>query len=178
MVNIIFLDFDGVLIHERHILAVYPNVKRDKFGQLFCPETAKLINDLIEKTGAKVVISSSWRADGLKGMQQLWSDRGMSGEVIGVTPHLYVRKSKHVNTPSMPRGVEIDAWLSINHYQHHKPCCVADRETSKKCKIKNYLIIDDDTDMLYNQRNNFIRCDAMDGFTQTDYEKALKILKV
>ena len=175
--NIIFVDIDGVLVHEDYIVSVYPNIKRDRFGELFCPVASSLLNELIEKTDAKIVISSTWRADGIDDMKQMWSDRNMSGEVIGVTPHFYVRDVKQGFKPSIPRGLEIDSWLSTNHFQHRRPECVADFDRAKKCKIKNYLIIDDDTDMLYNQRNNFVRCDAMVGFTFNDFQTALKILK-
>lgn len=175
--NIIFLDIDGVLVHENYIVSVYPNIKRDRFGKLFCPIASSLLNELIEKTNAKIVITSSWRADGLKDMQTMWKERNMSGEVIDVTPYFYVRDTIHMHKPSMPRGVEIDYWLHRNNYMHHEPDCIADYETIKKCKIKNYIIIDDDTDMLWNQRNNFIRCNEMEGFTFNDFQKALKILK-
>lgn len=50
----------------------------------------------------------------------------------------------------------------------------------KKSNIYNYIIIDDDSDMLYNQRKHFVY--VLDdntnkrGFSQGHFEKALKTL--
>jgi len=55
--KIIFLDIDGVL-------NVIPQ-GRDKYGMIFHPEFVENLKYIIEQTNAKIVISSSWRIDGI-----------------------------------------------------------------------------------------------------------------
>jgi len=40
----------------------------------------------------------------------------------------------------------------------------------------NYCIIDDDTDMLYEQRNNFVNTDPQTGLTLDNVSKVIEIL--
>ena len=66
--RIVFLDIDGVLNYE-----TYYNkekvIKRHEIKEKgapdgyedICPDRVKLLNGFLEETGAKVVISSSWR---------------------------------------------------------------------------------------------------------------------
>ena len=77
MKRIIFLDIDGVL-------NVYPQ-GRDKYGSTFHTHFEDNLHELIEKTGAEIVISSTWRYSGLKVMQNMWRDRGLAGKVIDIT---------------------------------------------------------------------------------------------
>jgi hypothetical protein len=120
MEKIIFLDIDGVL-----------NVcfeGRDEYGRYFHPHFVENLRYIIEKTQAKIVISSTWRFSGLIIMQEMWEKRNLPGEVIDITPHIDICK----------RGEEIQFWLDNN-------------------QISNYVIIDDDTDMLESQKNNFVQ---------------------
>ena len=39
-----------------------------------------------------------------------------------------------------------------------------------------YVILDDDSDMLYDQRNNFIQTHMYDGLSEDDVKKAIEIL--
>ena len=41
---------------------------------------------IIELTGAKIVISSTWRKSGLSVRKELWKFSNLPGEVIDVTP--------------------------------------------------------------------------------------------
>ena len=152
--KIIFLDIDGVL----NVMSQ----EFDEFGQLFNPVFVNNLAYIIEKTNAKLVISSSWRFRGLKHMVNLWKHRNLPGEIIGVTPDLMFNDD--VN-----RGDEINAWLVKN----------AD-------SVDNYCIIDDDEDMLPEQMNNFVKtsdnsdhpdCDDIGfGLTRICAEKVIEIL--
>ena len=89
MDKIIFLDIDGVLNHEdfyrsgnKKFIAIDP----DYSYQSFCPNSKMWLNKLIEETDAKIVISSTWRTDGLDRMYDIWESEKMSGNIIGVTP--------------------------------------------------------------------------------------------
>ena len=70
--KIIFLDIDGVLnvIGQGH----------DEFGQIFHKHFEDNLRWVIDKTGAKIVISSSWRGSGLNEMQRMWNVRDLPGE--------------------------------------------------------------------------------------------------
>jgi len=107
---IIFLDIDGVLYSSNHYKWLKTKGKRnkDKYGFLFDPKCVKNFNDIIRKTDAKIVISSSWRSGGLKTMQDCFSDRGVKGEIIGLTP------IGTIDNLYFCRAEEIKAWLTKN----------------------------------------------------------------
>ena len=147
--KIIFLDIDGVLnvIAQGH----------DKYGGIFHPHFIDNLGLIIKDTNAKIVITSSWRKSGLQYFKDMWKDRNYPGEVIDVTPSIYMKengglvfwndKLKQHPTPkihgySIPRGCEIEYWLTNEAPED----------------IEQYVILDDDSDMLYNQRNNFVCC--------------------
>ncbi len=163
--KIIFLDFDGVL-------NIYPQGS-DKYGDIFHQHFIDNLKHIIDKTGAKIVISSSWRCGmmidgifiaGLEIMQQMWKDRNYPGEIIGVTPDYFFRTGS-----SLQRGKEIDGWIE-----------------SYPSKISNYVILDDDTDMEPHQLINFVQTsknykhsDCVDigyGLTKECSEQAILIL--
>ena len=171
--KVIFLDIDGVLnCQQAYINGSCEYVDGPGFKyQKFYPPSKELLNKLIEETGAKVVISSSWRKDGLHRMQEIWKAEGMLGEVIDTTPSLYLQKngsiqfwneheSKHP-TPktrgySIPRGCEIEYWLKDRDFYHINWSKEEQDKYVIRSGIQNYVIIDDDSDMLYGQRNNFV----------------------
>ena len=106
---IIFVDIDGVFQLSSYInYLVKNNMKtKDKHGQLFDTECIKNFNEIIDITGADVVITSSWRFNGLISMKKLWKARGLKGNIIGIT------------TIGAPfefdcRGQEIERWFMDN----------------------------------------------------------------
>lgn len=185
--KIIFLDIDGVL----NCQTAYKNgfcKYNDDYGQDFYPQSSVLLNKLIDETGAKVVISSTWGKSGLETMQNMWRDRGMAGEVIDVTPRIscsnnddYIHNgvSKPINY-SIPRGIEIDTWLQWNDFNRINWSEERQLEYMEKSGIENYVIIDDDSDFLYKQREHFVHVTPsprnMDGFKLEHYEQASCIL--
>jgi hypothetical protein len=158
-VKIIFLDIDGVL-------NVAPK-EWDKYGAVFHPSLVSNLKSIIDSTGAKIVISSSWRTDGLDKMQSMWCGRNLPGEVIDVTPDLS-RIDKFGSLEyyvSVERGYEIEKWLA------------------KHPEVTNYVIIDDGKDMLPNQMDNYINTETNEidsiysyGLTKNCALKAIKIL--
>lgn len=176
--KVIFLDIDGVL-------AVHMQDRHDQFGAAFHPQFINNLKSIIDTTNAKIVISSSWRFSGLNIMKLMWEYRKLPGEVIDITPSLrlqhgggisfYNNKINQHPTPkihgySIPRGCEIEYWLNNESLE----------------LIDSYVIIDDDTDMLYDQRNNYVctsgNMDHSDyedigyGLTKECAEQAIKIL--
>ena len=139
------------------VLCVIPN-SFDEFGANFHKRFEDNLRHIIEQTNAKIVISSTWRLAGLDVIKEMWKKRNLAGEVIDVTP---------LGNMDDIRGNEVQTWLDRNN-------------------VENYVIIDDDTDFLESQMNNFVRTsengdheDCVDigyGLTKKCAEKAIKIL--
>lgn len=165
--KVIFLDFDGVVNTEVYIASVADFCKRteqnfdrihDRYGMLFDPIAVTMLSCIIEQTGAKIVVSSSWRLSGLDKMKQMWQDRKLPGEVIDITPSfLQERKT------TLCRGEEVQAWI-------------------EKWKSENpgeeffYVALDDDTDLLPLCEGHFVQTDACYGITRKDAKKCIEIL--
>lgn len=158
--KVIFLDFDGVLnvIPQGH----------DEYGGIFHPEFVQNLERIIQETGAKLVISSSWRHGGVERMRAMWKHRGYPGEIIGITPDLWRGVKDEEFHERLERGHEIEAWLK----QHPE--------------VNTYVILDDDDDMLSSQRGNFVQTsnninhpDCIDigyGLTKVCTNRAIRIL--
>jgi hypothetical protein len=158
--KVIFLDFDGVLnvIPQGH----------DKFGGIFHPEFVNNLARIVNETDAKLVISSSWRHMGLARLRMMWEHRCYPGEIIGITPDLWRRVKDEEYHVSLQRGDEIQVVLNLH------------------TEIENYIILDDDRDMLKSQLGNFVCCsnninhpDCIDigyGLTNECANKAIRIL--
>lgn len=157
--KIIFLDIDGTLnvIPQGH----------DEFGGIFHGHLVENLKHIIEETGAKIVISSHWRMNGLQVMKDMWRTRNLPGDVIDVTPNLYDHWNP--NTIDFGRGDEIKKWLD----EHPD--------------ITGWVIIDDDYfDILDEQLPRLVRTsgnehhtDYIDigyGLTKECAEEAIKIL--
>jgi hypothetical protein len=161
--NLIFLDIDGVLNHRVYYNEIYQNDRYKTIGYPMCNIDTKaimLLNELIAKTRAKVVISSTWKkSNSLFYLKHLLGEMGFIGDIIGVTPSLYCNESK----TSLPRGFEIKVWLKDNGYYWNNNY--------------NYVILDDDSDMLMNQQQHFVYVDNCVGLTKNTIYKAINKLK-
>jgi hypothetical protein len=109
-------------------------------------------------------------------MQKVWELEGMSGRIIGITPNF----RGDINGYTIPRGCEIEKWLKDNGFSHINWDKSVQQEYMDKTGIENYIIIDDDGDMLYGQRHHFVHVlpspRNKDGFNQFYYETALQKL--
>lgn len=162
--KIIFLDIDGVLNHRSYYEREgWQDALAKKYGwpqSDIDSETVKILNRIISETGAKVVISSTWRLGHppVK-MQQLLELRGFVGTVIGATGT--ARQEWAV------RGNEIMAWQIEN----------ADKLPNKYGRyFTNYVILDDDNDMLLWQQDYFINTTSKYGLTNELADRAIEIL--
>lgn len=155
--KLIFLDIDGVLNHELFYRAEDQQARYERVGYPYCdidPDKVALLNVLVKDTGAKVVISSTWRkGKDISELQAILDWGGFKGEIIGKTPCLRLEKR------SMPRGIEIYCYLEDNQ----------DDNTS-------YVIFDDDSDMMLWQKNNFFLVDGYCGLTPNIIYKATRFL--
>lgn len=129
--KVIFLDIDGVL-NMMHI-----NTGRDKYGDIFHDHFVNNLRYIIDRTNAKIVISSTWRMSGLTIMKELWEFRNLPGEVIDITTDCPQIEGVEFYD-LVERGHEIQEWLDNN-------------------VVDNYVIIDDTSDMLKSQEGNFVK---------------------
>jgi hypothetical protein len=180
--KIIFLDIDGVLNCENAYRAgeckyqewIWEDGQKDHY-QRFCVKSKDLLNRLIDQTEAKIVISSTWRLSGIEFMKKVWELEEMHGEIIGITPSM--RSSGF----DIPRGMEIQYFLENDlKFRHINWSTEEQQKRIDESGVENYIIIDDDSDMLYGQRNHFVHVlpspRNKDGFNQKYYEEALEKL--
>lgn len=175
--RLIFLDIDGVMNSNRyytsHTMEEIGQM-RDEYGDGFDPESREWMNRLITESGADVVISSVLKGQGLKKMQAMWENRGMAGNVVGITADLFLARDRNM---SVPRGLEIKEYYErVHKFRHRTYDAPFLDEMRKESTLESYVIIDDDQDMLYEQRHSFVWCDPLQGFTEKEYECALKML--
>ena len=178
----IFLDIDGVI-------ATPKTVEHGMWA--LTPEKQDLLGMIIEKTGAKIVLSSSWRKHTIEDTIEHMREHGFRfcDEIIGVTirAYQYLQKGVHL---SIPRGVEIKQWLDTHviypwyaYPEQNERYKILNEDGSFKMMRSNklgidfsYVILDDDSDMLYEQSKYFICCDSMEGLTLKQANKAIELL--
>lgn len=168
MDKIIFLDIDGVLNPTHYSNSLYKMWKasfkeiksHDEYGQLFFDQNCNALKRIIEETGSKIVISSTWRMAGLNEMKSLWKHRCLAGEIISITPNEsdVVQNGICDFIDLVNRGMEIDLWIKNNNYSG------------------KYAIIDDTNDMLKKQNEFFVKTNEFVGLTNSDADKVIKIL--
>lgn len=156
--KIIFLDFDGVLNNQLWYVKTKGSRERDDLDK----ESIGFLNNLIEATGAKVVITSTWRLGRtIEELQEILVRNGFTGEVIGKTKDLRYGE----DGDCVLRGNEILQWMKSHPTE--LGCAYWD--------YRDYVILDDDSDMLYWQKDNFILIDPYVGITPNVVFRAKKI---
>jgi len=101
--KVVFLDFDGVLNNFALIRADGRPLDR------LDPAAVARLDAIVSRSGAKVVISSTWRLHrSLDELRVMLTELGFSGEVIDRTPELEVSL---FGDPFITRGREIQAWI-------------------------------------------------------------------
>lgn len=164
--KVIFLDFDGVL--NSHQSAVFWHNRRDQdkwendmyrdwtgtlkeyIAMEFCPIALSNVEELIRRVpGVKVVISSSWRVgETVESLKQILKPSQIICNAMIDTTESF----------SNTRGNEIKKWLD----EHPE--------------VDQYVIIDDDRDMLDSQKENFVNTSPLHGFQYGDILWAERIL--
>ena len=108
--RVVFLDIDGVLAPIR---------RWDRYGDLDSA-CVRVLNEIVARGGADVVVSSTWRyGKTIAELQAMLEAEGFTGHVLDKTP---------TGAPGADRGDEIAAWL-----EEHA--------------VAGYVIIDDHADM-------------------------------
>lgn len=147
MSKILFLDIDGVL-NSFDWMWSHRGADMDQYGHSFDPRCVRWLEHIIEVTGCKIVISSSWRHAGISTMCKMWIVRKLPGPIWGQT-----------GKERMQRGDEVQSWLDIN-----------------KDLITSYCIVDDENDFSEDQQQFFVHTNGELGLTRETALKAIKIL--
>ena len=156
--KLIFLDIDGVLNNSamNHSTELFNEINSiDTIHGRLSPINIANLNCITDTTDAKIVISSSWRIlSDLDEMRDILANAGVTGDIIDFTPEL---------SGDTLRGNEIYRYIKDNYSWI----------TEKNLR---YIILDDDSDMLYWQRNNFFWCDPFCGLSPGVAYKAARFL--
>ena len=176
--KVIFLDIDGVLASYDYLLSLKGFIDKKKVALL----------NMLKPYDVEVVISSSWgyNEDTVKQLTAC----GLELPIIGGTEHFY--------TDWMCRGNEIAKWLvdTFDEYKENKS--KFQKEFTAACfdvynvytgkatsrigisysgKDYEYVILDDDEDMLMCQKDNFIHVDRYTALTEENIKKAIDIFE-
>lgn len=161
--KVLFLDFDGVLNSwdwmNRGVKYYKPDtnfntpVPRPSYQVLpvfeetaIDPRAVRRLNRVTEATGAKIVVSSAWRAERTpEQLQQILTYFGATGQVISITPW------------AGSRGNDIDAWLK----EHPE--------------VTQFAIVDDDADVSPH-KHRAVKTEMARGLLDEHCEKLIKLL--
>lgn len=157
--NIIFLDIDGVLNNYNYAEQKYKemreNAGKEGLGVInncydyFDPVSVVALNTILQKTDAKIVISSAWRIYNTKDeLRDHFKKQGILDRIISMTP---------IDCGDS-RGSEIDEWLQKNGKF-----------------VKNFVIIDDRDDMEPHM-DKFVQTEFETGLRKEHIEDILRIL--
>ena len=146
---ILFLDIDGVILAGRHWKAG----KRERLP----PDTIGLLNEVIERTGARIVVSSVWRED--RRLRGKLRRAGFKGEFHREwrTPESGRDIPGSLLIQGTCRGDEIADWLQRN-------------------PVNRYCIVDDDSDMRPEQKPFFVKTEFEEGLCRERVERIVAIL--
>jgi hypothetical protein len=148
--RVIFLDIDGVLNGNQY-LDISGSGLLDFGSHRLNPDNIARLNTLVSKTGADIVISSSWRIRcSLFDILAWFKERGFTSHIFSATPRIY--------TPNRVRGDEIKAWLQ-----------------TRDEKVESFVILDDADDMA-ELVPHLVQTDNEVGLTDANVEAATKIL--
>lgn len=165
----LFLDIDGVLNHDEWFESDgYKKNQGNWKVSMFDPKCVERVNKILEETGAKLVVSSSWRS--MTDLEEIFAGVGLPTK-FDRTPHadqLYPKEDpndKYLN----PIGSEWSGWddLDIKYWRGSEIKWWLDHNAIEPY---TYCILDDDTDMLEEQRDNFI-CTCGDRIHRSELYK-------
>jgi len=146
MEKVLFLDFDGPMIPRR----AYYLPKQTLIVSKFDPVAVALLNSVLDETGAKLVISSTWGKQGKDIVKPTLEENGISWNRVHedwVTPRKF----------SSTREMEIKMWLD------------------KHRDITHWASLDDEN-LELDGRNVKVSFD--DGVQMCHYHKLLELLEV
>jgi hypothetical protein len=148
----IFLDVDGVMISQQHLMSEYEAGRSTLAEEITLqPSAVDCLCRLVETTGARIVVSSTYRRieDGLHNIgRQLYMAGGKAMRIYSTTPVL--------SGCNIRRSAEIKAWLSQN-------------------EVESYVVLDDET--VDDLNDHLVKCNRFYGFGQNELDLAIKMLQ-
>jgi hypothetical protein len=136
-----------------------PKNEDEMFQGMVDPEAVKLLDEILDRTGAQVVVSSTWRLHG-NGLARVkralhWGSKNQGG--LGLRNH---RRFIDVtgSRSGEPRGLEIDDWLKAHP------------------EVTKFVILDDDSDMEMHM-DKLVQTSWQEGLTREHVERAVKMLE-
>ncbi len=149
--RVLFLDIDGVLNSRGYVERAGwqpPLGSRDDL-HIIDPLAVALLDEVLEATGACVVISSSWRVTySLEALRSMLEQRGLGGRVVGVTPELAGRQ----------RSREIGQWLA------------------GRSDVDAFAIVDDNDDAGVGYAERFVQTTFEHGLTREHVDTLVRVL--
>lgn len=151
--KILFLDVDGVLNGEKDFANIAFTGEPDPLN----PGSCLLLREVLNATGAFVVLSSTWRKDDgfledqgiTTGWKKLLQKGVLTWQDLGQT----LEFAYNFKTPilrSGHRGEEIQAWM--DHW-------------GEQVNLERFAIVDDGSDMLEEQLPFFVKTEFRTGLT-------------
>jgi len=168
--RVLFLDFDGVLNSERYMEKIQLELekrhtqergfqKRD-YRDMIDPDAVARVSTILERTDAKVCVSSTWRKlFTIPELQTMLREKGFRGQLIGRTPDFWRTPELQANHGRRCRGHEIQYWL----------------DRHKRYEIDRFAILDDDNDMAH-LASRLVQTDALYGLQDEHVERAVSML--
>ena len=154
IMNIIFLDVDGVLNNIKDAEELYEKTRKPVIGYEwpFSECSLNVLKKIVDETDAKIVVTSSWRLEN-QGRNVLLSELkkyDLQEKVIGWTPKL----------KAFRREEEIIAYLNSNNYEN-----------------LNFIILDDEVSWYKDLEKYVIKTDPYSGLNEEHLEKSINLLK-
>ena len=149
MSNYIFLDIDGVLTSARLHVAT----RKTGVWSAFDPVAVSFLEKLVVKWPAEIIISSTWRNLFTKDQfNMLFGNSNLANyfHQVWKTPIL-----------GGARGLDINAWLSAHGG-----------------KEAVYIILDDNSDFLPEQKHRLVQTDAEEGMLSKHYSRILDMTQL
>lgn len=143
--KIIFLDIEGVLV----------SFDSERLDGKADPACVARLNRLAESTGAALVVSSTWRSQGLDEIEAILREWGVTAPVAGITDDLSYMDL--TTTIGIQRGDEIGQWLDAHP------------------EVEAFVILDDDDDM-GGLRPYLVQTDTDSGLTDDQVGRARLLL--
>ena len=164
---IIFLDIDGVVNNDAILFHSHKMFEYNYFddpmlvdSSMIGEELVELVNRIIRRTGAKVVLSSAWRLKNIAGTPRTLAalrHRGFTGEIIDETP-VFKQPQEYSYDLRTVRGAEIHDWLS------------------RHTEVTSWVVLDDNLIDITPQWR-FIQTDPMVGISKANINEAVKVLR-
>ena len=158
--NVLFLDVDGVLnsgpwlmLETQKSKDFHRRTDMDIDAMSLDPEAVARLQRIVDATGAKIVLSSSWRyMYQPKKFMELLRAHGFVGDLIGATP-----LSEEVPGRKC-RGDEVAMWLKEYSF----------------LKIKKFVILDDD-EKFGDLEHRLVRTSFECGLTDSNVESVISL---